>query len=207
MVPYKEMQTGLKYIYEQLNLVDSWKETDKDYEAHGTWTTFDQREFVGIDSDRNWNEVWNWLNGQWKQEGKIYIPDACKDKQCHVHFAMHGCWFPILEEYDGYLELAATNDIIVVYPHSKCWNADNSVEQMEGNYLTKDGLYPKALMAMICRLTSANEESADCPTLPEDYEATQGLREWVQEEWDNWMNATAITSTTVALLASLTLLQ
>jgi len=63
MVPYPEMQIGLKYIYEQLGYVESWNEVDKDYEAHGTWTTFDQREFVGIDSDRNWNDVWNWLDG------------------------------------------------------------------------------------------------------------------------------------------------
>ena len=112
-----------------------------------------------------------------------------------------------MEWYDGYLELAATNEIILVYPTSHCWNSDDSVPQQEGNYLTKDGLYPKALMAMICRLTAADAETADCPTLPDDYEGSQGLGDWVKEEWENWMNATAITSTAVAFLASIALLQ
>ena len=110
------------------------------------------------------------MNGQWKPNGQVFIPHACREKQCHLHFALHGCKFPILSKYDGYLELAATNDIILVYPESHCWNADNTVEQAEGAYLTKNGLYPKAFMAMICRLTSASEETSNCPSHPEDYE-------------------------------------
>ena len=73
-------------------------------------------------------------------------------------------------DYDGYLELAATNDIILVYPESHRWNAGGDVEQAEGAYLTKDGLYPKAFMAMICRLTSASEETSNCPRHSEEYE-------------------------------------
>ena len=72
---------------------------------------------------------------------------------------MGGYW----HESDGFLELAATNEIIMVYPESQCWNSNNSVPQRDGDYLTKDGLYPKALKAMICRLTST-EGSTDCPT-------------------------------------------
>jgi len=62
-------------------------------------------------------------------------------------------------------------------------------------------------MAMICRLTSVDAETADCPSLPDDYEGTQGLGDFLKEEWENWMNATAITSTTIAILASLALLE
>ena len=65
--------------------------------------------------------------------------------------------------YDGVREIAATNDMIVVYPQSFCWNMDGDID--ETNFETKDGLYPKALMAMICRLTTANEESDTCPQL------------------------------------------
>ena len=83
---------------------------------------------MGIDSDRNWGEFWNWMNSQWYTNGKVYIPNACREKQCHMHFALHPCKWPEMYERDGYLELAATNDIILVYPESDCWNAGNEVE-------------------------------------------------------------------------------
>lgn len=107
--------------------------------------------------------------------------------------------------YDGYLELAATNDIILVYPESHCWNAGGNVEQAEGAYLTKDGLYPKAFMAMICRLTSASEETSNCPKHSEEYEH-QVFADWLLEEYQNWMHATTL-ATTGALAVSLMLLQ
>ena len=44
----------------------NWNDADEDYEMHGTWTQFDQTEFVGIDSDRDWGDFWNWMDGQWK---------------------------------------------------------------------------------------------------------------------------------------------
>ena len=83
----------------------------------------------------------------------IFIPTPCEEKFCNLHFSLHPCEGPYQEWYDGYLELAATNDIIVVYPKSNCWNADESVEQEPGVYLTKDAIYPKFIMAMIDRLT------------------------------------------------------
>ena len=100
-----------------------------------------------------------------------------------MHFAFHPCGGGELETYDGYLELASTNDIIVVYPLSLCWNGGGTVPQEEGLYLTKDGLYPKAIKAMMCRVTST-EETANCP-----------------------MQASALTSVGLALLASLVFLQ
>ena len=76
---------------------------------------------------------------------------------------MHPCGFDIdfISSFDGAREFAATNEIIVVYPYSQCWNAWGKVDTT--NWLTKDGLYPKALMAMICRLTTASAESDTCP--------------------------------------------
>ena len=53
--------------------------------------------------------------------------------------------------------------MIIVYAESDCWNSDGNVPQRAGDYLTKNGLYPKALKAMMCRLTST-EGSANCPT-------------------------------------------
>ena len=57
-----------------------------------------------------------------------------------------------IQSYDGLRELAAPNNMIVVYPQSYCWNMDGDIDQE--NFESKNGLYPKALMAMICRLTS-----------------------------------------------------
>ena len=102
-----------------------------------------------------------------------------------MHFAFHpaGGSPDNFAGYDGYLELAATNELIVVYTHSDQHNSDGSVPQADGLHLTKDGLYPKAVKAMICRVTST-QGTNDCP-----------------------MGASAITSVAFALIASLSLLQ
>ena len=53
----------------------------------------------------------------------------------------------------------------MVYPGSICWNAIGEIDS--DDWLTKDGLYPKTIMAMICRLTAADEAaSVACPTGP-----------------------------------------
>ena len=59
--------------------------------------------------------------------------------------------------------VAATNNIIMVYPDSRCW--DNHGDIDSSNYLTKEGLYPQIFKMMICRLTAADADSmaADCP--------------------------------------------
>jgi len=181
------MQTGLKWIYEQLGYVaaGTWAAADSDYAAHGTWQDFAQREFIGIDSDRAWQDHDNWGDSEWDNKGSIYIPTACESKKCHVHFAFHPCeGSGTLHEYDGYRELAATNEIILVYPNSYCWNGDGSVPQESGKWLTRDGLYPAAIKAMICRVTTTASEESTCP-----------------------MQASDLAFTGLALLASLAFLQ
>ena len=97
-------------------------------------------------------------------KGLVYTPNACLDKQCHVHFAFHGCWTEpedfASEYYGNLLSTAAANDIIVVYPGSKkCHNAEGLFD--EEYWLSKDGLYPQTIMNMICRVTAADATASD----------------------------------------------
>ena len=45
-------------------------------------------------------------------------------------------------------------------PHDSTYDSYVGVD--DEYWLTKDGLYPQAIMAMICRLTSAEDDN-DCP--------------------------------------------
>ena len=95
----------------------------------------------------------------------IYIPNDCANKECHVHFAFHGCGMSPEDmqdpEFFGLNMVAATNDIIVVYPGSKdCFNDGGFFDS--DYWLTNEGLYPETFKSMICRVTS-EENSADCP--------------------------------------------
>jgi poly(3-hydroxybutyrate) depolymerase len=111
---------------------------------------------VGIDSDLDWDDH------DWFDKGKVYIPWSCYEKTCKVHVAFHGCWSNADDfvDYSRYRKLASTNDMIVVYPNSYCWGDDVSGEE---SYITRDGLHAKAILAMICRLTS-DAETNNCPT-------------------------------------------
>ena len=53
--------------------------------------------------------------------------------------------------------VGATNDMIMVYPSSACWNMDGLIDQ--SNDGTLDGLYPRSINQMLCRLTSPSESS------------------------------------------------
>jgi hypothetical protein len=55
----------------------------------------------------------------------------------------------------GYNELGALNDIIMVYPTTRCWDKEG-----DEDFNTKDGIIPKALMAMINRVTSSDPNDA-----------------------------------------------
>ena len=83
--------------------------------------------------------------------------------------AFHGCGgspkgMAQDEEFYGLNTIAATNDIIVVYPGSRnCFNDGGYFDKEY--YLTNEGLYPETFKSMICRLTTAegSDEAADCP--------------------------------------------
>lgn len=104
----------------------------------GTWNKFgnlllfDQTEF-GIDKPTM------------DETGYVYIPNTCLNaltQRCVVHVALHGCQnaktfvqngetlYDVVPKYWGYLEWAALNDIIVLFPQVKvtvsnpnaCWD-------------------------------------------------------------------------------------
>ena len=52
--------------------------------------------------------------------------------------------------------------MIVLWPDSYCHNSFNWVE--EADWLTSDAIYPTTYMAMIDRLTTAEEDDDSCPT-------------------------------------------
>lgn len=60
------------------------------------------------------------------EEGYVYYPKNClaQDKSCKVHIFLHGCLMSHENYLDhfvknmGFLETAAANDIIVVFPQT-----------------------------------------------------------------------------------------
>jgi len=79
----------------------------------------------------------------------------------------HGCGAsakPFTENF-GYNEFAATNDIIMVYPDSKCWGYNNTLE--DDKAFTKAGMMPTAIMNMVTRVTTDNpdDEAAELAEL------------------------------------------
>jgi len=96
-------------------------------------------------------------------KGFVYVPDTCVNGGCHLHVAFHGCSQSVSylnEDYiqnTGYLEWAAANDLIVLFPQTiktkvnenGCWDFWGYT----GNtYATKDGEQPKAIMDMVHKL-------------------------------------------------------
>ena len=63
----------------------------------------------------------------------------------------------------GYNEFAATNDIIMVYPDSKCWGYSGTVT--DDKAFTRDGMMPKTIMSMVDRVTSSGPEESECSLL------------------------------------------
>lgn len=78
---------------------------------------FDQKEFV--------NPLYVYDTSSFDDLGYVYIPNNCQSgetKSCRVHVAIHGCHQgrATLDNYfvenTGYLEWAAANDIIILFP-------------------------------------------------------------------------------------------
>jgi len=148
-----------------------------EFTSLGSWTRFDQGDFVGINStlkdDDGNTEEWKWGDTDFSSIGYAYIPNTCfrywdKDigtvdqKPCHIHLTFADCnqrgelvqLFAFLNELPL---VAATNDMIMVYPSSACWNMDGLIDQT--NEGTIDGLYPRSIQQMLCRLKSPSEGS------------------------------------------------
>ena len=59
----------------------------------------------------------------------------------------------------GYNEFASTNDIIMVYPDSKCWGYNGTIT--DDKAFTYDGMMPKTIMSMVTRVTTANPDESE----------------------------------------------
>ena len=102
----------------------------------------------------------------------VYVPENCKAQQCKVHVALHGCQQGVSVlgttyiEQTGYMEVADSNNIIVLYPQVKksslvpfnpkgCWDfwgySNNSLPPY--NYYQKDAPQMMAIKKMIDQLT------------------------------------------------------
>ena len=90
-------------------------------------------------------------------------------ERCHVHIEMHGCsgtnqlYMDVWARYSGYLQWAATNDIIVLFPQAviglldnpfACWAASPPYISLDETSYTNQGLQPQVLKTMIERLAS-----------------------------------------------------
>lgn len=70
--------------------------------------SFEQDEVTGMDS-----------------KGYAYIPKACEEKECKVHFMLHGCDMQAenieksLIQGSQFNEIAEANDIVIIYPQNK----------------------------------------------------------------------------------------
>ncbi|GAB6261132.1 poly(3-hydroxybutyrate) depolymerase [Photobacterium sp. CCB-ST2H9] len=102
----------------------------------------------------------------------VYIPKSCRSESCKVHVSVHGCRQGIsvigttYVTETGYLEVADTNNIIVLFPQVKksefvpynprgCWDfwGYGTMGQPPYNYYTKDAPQMRAIQGMISRLT------------------------------------------------------
>ena len=167
------MVTAVKQIYEDLGIISagSWNASESDYASFGKFERFYQEEFVGIESPQK-EKNWDFSDTVWDEKGSVYIPDSCYTQTCSLHVSFHGCYnnASAYATQNQLRELAANNNIILLFPESYCWNMtgpeDSPYDSYEGvddeYWLTRDGLYPQAIMAMICRLTSTEEDN-DCP--------------------------------------------
>lgn len=138
----------LNVIYQDLN------SSAKKKELTGKLIAFDQSEFM------------NPLETSMDKEAFVYVPKNCNDQQCRIHVVMHGCQqgaSKIGTEYitdTGYLEVADTNNIIVLFPQvgssminpKGCWDFwGYSTKNLE-LYYRKAAPQMMAIKSMIDRL-------------------------------------------------------
>ena len=120
---------------------------------------FDQTELIPAD--------WSVDETGLAEYGLMYVPTDCEDdsESCYVVFALHGCGGDAQTTYDGWglNEVASTNQLIIIYPESECW--DNHGDYDSDNYLTKSGLYPQFFMNIISALTDEDFEKPSESTL------------------------------------------
>ena len=94
--------------------------------------------------------------------GSVYIPNQCEgagSKDCRVHFVLHGCNGKPQGFFNkGYEAYAITNDMIIVWPDSRCWDNHGSISK-DGSHKSNNGVVHRAFRAMIDRLTGESDEN------------------------------------------------
>ena len=135
----------VQWLLTQLGVTEFEDRVDKPKD-YGKSSKFDQEEIVETLADIDFEDT------DMKEYGKIYVPTPCLTEQCHVHFAFHGSGCADLDKRQSqYNHFAASNNVIMVYPRtSAIW--DNYGDVDPDNYMNRDGVYPRIMMAMLARL-------------------------------------------------------
>jgi hypothetical protein len=121
-----------------------------DWEKYGELKEFDQNEFIDNPEGK--------YHGM-QDNGFVFYPYPCVEDEamCNLHVVLHGCTGgqrPNIIENGGryWGKYAASNNFIVLFPFvDECWD---TYAYTGDNYATNQGIQPKALMAMIDRVTS-----------------------------------------------------
>ena len=72
--------------------------------------------------------------------------------------------------FNAYNEVAALNNIIMIYPDTRCW--DNHADGIDPqNYMKKTGIVPTALKAMIDRVTDTSSGGTGDNTACTEYDS------------------------------------
>jgi len=89
-----------------------------DWNEKGKLMTFDQHEFLPSCDEEALRK------SGIGEHGYLYVPDVCFSKSCHLHIVLHGAsqyagklgrTFPT---QTGYLEYAASNDLVLLFPQA-----------------------------------------------------------------------------------------
>lgn len=142
-----------------------------DADATGRMIAFDQQAYVPTDAP-----AYNGLH----EGGHLFVPDACANgtTSCGLHVVFHGCEQNqdfIGDQYwtrTGYNDIAAANDIILLYPQTKashslpnpkgCWDwwgfTDKNALEPNRSYLTRGGTQMRAIRAMMDQVSGRSNQ-------------------------------------------------
>lgn len=142
----------LKFVLENLKVdpIPSLNPPTTDYESMGVLRRFSQLDFLDTSIFRNSGLA---------EYGYLWYPNRCIDgsvNKCKIHMALPGCsqshlafGFQLVYNY-GYVQYAATNDLIVLFPQMN-WTPKNWINCVDvsgfttlwsKDYMTNKGPQP-----------------------------------------------------------------
>lgn len=95
-----------------------------------------------------------------RTRGWLYYPNVCETSQCKLVVWLHGGGGFGVQTLDGIGDLAAANEIVLLFPQgdtsgsTNCWEGENPGYTATDAW-SKDGVQQKAILDMIARLKSA----------------------------------------------------